>query len=756
MNAHDRRPARGSVAAWMLGAGLCLLPIFAATADTASVPHQTRQYTLRDLGAAKPLRLEGTHGYFTVPFAVRADEVVARARLYLEYTWSPALLEDISHINVLVNDEVAASLPLPKAQAGAVVLTEVDIPAHLVSAYSRLGLELVGHYDRGCEDPAHSSLWASVSNSSRLELSVARVDQADDLNLLPLPFFDRRDAGQLNLPVVFAQPPDFAALNAAATLTSWFGAMAGYRGARFGSQVGSLPQGNAVVLAVGDQALERLGIVLPRGALKGPTIVMLPNPADPARKLLVVSGRDDGELRHAATGLATGSQLLSGSTATIGTLAAVGSRRPYDAPNWLPSDRPVRFGDLVAPDTLGVAGESPDLIRVAFQVPPDLFAWRSQGIPVHLRYRYTPRLLADRSTLNINVNQRFIQALPLQHGDTGWSAKLTGLLPSVVASVAGVPTTTETQRFFVPMFGLPTHNLLQFHYYYDTPKQDSCKRVAVDNTRGNVDPESTIDISGFSHHIRMPDLAAFANAGFPFTRMADLSESAVVLPHDMTRSELDLYLALMGRMGAATGYPAVGVTLVHAEQVALVKSKDLLVIGTGNRQPLLKQWAAALPVTADGTARSARFFDSARRWATEDRRQRADSGRASREMSFTTTGVDGLLLGFESPLATGRSVVLVTGSEDNGAAKVVDALLTPALLGDIQGSSAFIRSGRVESLAAEQTYHVGRLPLATRVRWYFSEHPFSLAALALAGASLAAALLYFALRQRARRRLENA
>ena len=76
----------------------------------------------------------------------------------------------------------------------------------------------------------------------------------------------------------------------------------------------------------------------------------------------------------------------------------------------------------------------------------------------------------------------------------------------------------------------------------------------------------------------MPDLRAFAQAGFPFTRLADLSETAVVLDDRANAAAYSAYLNVLGRLGDATGYPAVGVTVTRAQQASAQAGKDLLVL----------------------------------------------------------------------------------------------------------------------------------------------------------------------------------
>ncbi|NER62536.1 cellulose biosynthesis cyclic di-GMP-binding regulatory protein BcsB, partial [Pseudomonas sp. MAFF212428] len=169
---------------------------------------------LKQLGKNYTMSLRGVESTDTVNFDIRADEVVTGAQLTLQYTYSPALLSDLSQINIMVNDEVAASIPLPKENAGSLQKQVIDIPPYLITEFNRLGVQLIGHYTMQCEDPLHSSLWAKISNDSQLSLQVKPVILPNDLSLLPLPLFDRRDPRALNLPFVFAAAPDNATLEA--------------------------------------------------------------------------------------------------------------------------------------------------------------------------------------------------------------------------------------------------------------------------------------------------------------------------------------------------------------------------------------------------------------------------------------------------------------------------------------------------------------------------------------------------------------
>src|SRR6202007_2474089 len=100
----------------------------------------------------------------------------------------------------------------------------------------------------------------------------------NDLSLLPIPFFDPAAQRSWALPIVFSSSPSFHTLQAAAAITSWFGAFSDVRGVRFPVSIGELPEGNAVVFALRNSELAaRLSLPSQPGAL----IAMRDNPRDP-------------------------------------------------------------------------------------------------------------------------------------------------------------------------------------------------------------------------------------------------------------------------------------------------------------------------------------------------------------------------------------------------------------------------------------------------------------------------------------------
>lgn len=714
---------------------------------TAAAPAEgaPREFNLTQLGLNYAVQLRGVSGTVGIPFSVRADELVTSAALRLNYAYSPSLIPELSHLKVSVNDVLVATLALPREGAGKAQTADITIDRRLVTDFNRINVELVGHYTRECEDPQHSSLWAKIDASSTLRLSVTPLKTASDLAVLPQPFFDRRDVRRANIPFVFGGTPSSTTLEVAGIVSSWFGALAGYRGATFPVSNDALPAGNAVVFATPETAIA--GLTLP--AITGPTVTVVDHPQDATRKLLLVLGRNAGELRSAATALTLNARAFSGSSATIASLQETPARKPYDAPRWIASDRPVQLGELAQPADLNVSGYTPDVVKVNLQMPPDLFTWRSRGIPLDLQYRYTPRVRNDQSTLNLSVDDNFIGSLPLRTANPGDDRWWNPLAIKVMAD----GTASQRREVLLPPLALGSRSQLRMHYYFQ-PAAGNCQTL-LDNVRGAIDPSSTLDISSFPHYMAMPELAAYANSGFPFSRLADLAETAVVLPDQPGTVDTETYLALLGQIGNATGYPALRVAVGRAANVSQWADKDLLVIGDLQNQPLFTQWAERMPLRRKAEAQTfvlGRWIDDNLHLITGTR-QREDLPNTT-QMTVAEDGSDAVLAGFESPLRAGRSVVAVV-SNAASQPSLLNALMTPDLLQRVQGSTAIVRGAQVHSVLTGDSYYVGKLPPLAWLQWNLSRSPLGLAGAAILLALLGAAAAYASLQGVARRRLRN-
>jgi hypothetical protein len=699
-------------------------------------------YTLEELGALSPIELRSVDGHRSMSFSLRKDEVITAASLRLNYAWSPALIPELSHLRVLLNDEQISSLPMPRENSNGHT-SDVTLDPSMFIDFNKLTLNLIAHYTRDCEDPMHSTLWANVSNRSKLDITIRRLKLPNDLALLPAPFFDRLDNGKLELPFVFPAQPNNEVLHAAGVVASWFGALSSYRNAKFPVLLNTLPNGNGVVMVMGSSPPTGLGLP----AISGASLAMIDNPLNAYAKLLVVMGRNAKELDIAAQVLSFGAATLTGGYASVTQMQDIPDRKPYDAPRWTPTDRPVHFAELAKPDELQAEGINPGPIRLNFRIPPDIFSWKSQGVPMDLHYRYTPRPVPDRSTLNINMNNLFVQTLPLASVPGKLEKKVK--LPLFEDGKA-----VSNDLVLIPHQDIYGQNQLQLNYFFDYTKQSVCKDVLLNNERGVIDEKSTIDFSSFPHYTALPNLGFFVNDGFPYTRMADLSETTVVMPDNAAPSELETYLVLMGRMGRATGYPAIRHTVITAAGVEANADKDLILIGTAGNQPLLARWADKMhPLLEKGTHTlrlPGPFERLISRWEDIDLE---DAMHRAGDLITKGDGGLGALVAFESPLKSGRSVVAFTGDNDEQIGALAVSMADPKISPHFQGDLVLQSGKRIEGFQMGPTYYVGSLPWLTALRWHLSRQPLLMIVFIALAALMVAAIAFRYLRKRVEQRL---
>lgn len=705
---------------------------------------RTVSLTFKQMGAWSALKLRGVDGSQALSFPIRADEAVVAAKLRLAYDYSPALLPDLSHLRILLNERVVSVEPLP-ANKSVGNLREINLDPRLFNEMNELRFNLIGHYTRQCEDPFHSSLWLTLSDLGRLELTLAPVAVANDLRRLPAPFLDARDTQQLKLPFVFASTPSFGALRAAGMVASWFGMHAGSRGAQFPVSLNALPDGNAVVFLQGGDSIGGL-----RGT-PGSTVSIVPHPANPQAKLLVVSGSNEEELARAAHAIALASPALAGQSVTVAKDTIPAPRKPYDAPAWVPLDRPVRVGELARANELRVQGYYPGVVRLNYRVAPDVFAWHTAGVPLDLKYRATRLPQHHNSSLGVSVNSSFIDTIALNER-TGRESSLDTLL----ATGAANPSVSRAS-LFLPPYAVGGRDQLQLAYAFDVIKAGECKDLPPDNLQASIDPESTLDFSRFPHYAVLPNLAYFSSLGFPFTRLADLSETAVVLPERPTVEEMGLYMTLMGRMGEATGYPSLRHAVIAPVEVDKMAARDLIVIGSSGNQSLMAKWADHLPMVQVNGERRVRAPEKTwipgYRW---DQQEDVPRPSASGNLSLVGNGNLAAVMGFESPLQPARSVVFLYADRAADLRKIGDALTDPERVGQIQGDLAIVDDTNVNFARVGKTYEIGSLPLLSKLRWLLADHPLLFGFVALLVCVLLAVLAYRALRGLASKRAKKA
>ena len=660
-------------------------------------------------GAATSVRLTGLAKQQIFDFGLRADDVVSRAELQLAFTASASVLPKVSQLNVYLNGALQQSVPLTKETIGRSAGISIPLNSRQIESTNRLTLEFIGQVEGVCQNPAAETLWLDIGQGSRVVLTKERIRLANDLAKFPAPFVDTLSGAPTILPMVFAGTPSSTVKTAAAIAAGAVGERTAWRGADFPVYVNALPgEGHFIVFATNDARPDFLRDLPPA---EGPEIRMADAPQSLADKMLIITGRDEADLVVAARTLAKKDSVMIGERVRVKETAVPEPRKAYDAPNWINTDVKLPLTSLASyPGQLSSAGHALPPVHLPLRLVPDLFMVSDAEVSLDVSYRASKPVPGETAQFRAFLNSRLIDS------DNGVAADGSGRrqiqLPGYYGALEGTPDGT---------LALSALNDLSFIVGYERITEggspDNCKSVMLLTHRLEIEPVSTIEINGLYHHAVLPDLRRFTQSGWPFTKYADLSQTAVLTAPDAAPDEITTMLNTVARMSAVTGAAPLRVTVTDNPADPQAADKDLLIVG---RLPTLitdidKESAAALTKTVlDGVG--------AKKGAP-----RAPEG------SVIAEGMTALVAG-ESPLKRGRSVVALL-TEGPGAAEALNRrLVNPAELGAVTGGTAFVLPNETIGFAPAKTYAVGNLPWYHQVWMKLSDRPGWLAFAAILSA----------------------
>jgi cellulose synthase (UDP-forming) len=652
-------------------------------------------HTIADLagfGNLKPSLLHGTQSNASVRFVLSDSQVVTSATLNLQYRLAPQLVEQSTRLNVLVNGIQAASISLLHSSDNHTDQeASVTLPAEFLLTENTMEFQLAGVCASECTS---QNVITYVDPNSQLEFYGSRLALASDLALLPAPFLDRTKQTP-SVSFAFLAAPDSSTLRAAGILASWFGVITDYQGVSFTATIGAIPEENAVIVGPVSAMPPALGLV----SVTGPTIAVCTNPSDPYSKLLVVTGMNEGQVIQAATALALGRVKASGDITKVEPFDEPAARVPDDAPRWASGDQDATLGDLFAGDQLRFKGFISQ--NLFFRVAPDIYFGNRGSIRMRLNFRLDGMAPQQRTELRIYLNTMPVATIPIISDGT----------PIQHASVA------------LPITALKPYSNALLVSWEAVGWADSSAEPALQFMRN-----SSIDLGGSSHFLDMPKLERFAEAGYPFTRYADLSKSAVVLADNHAAGLLAEYLDLMGFSGAQTGYPAVGITIASPSEMESIKGKDLILLARYSDGQILKPLGAVLPVTVNQN--SVRLSGTDDLWMRVRRSTWNPQGRTRQsieDLLEADPGPAGLIAGFESPFEAGRSAVAILSQDDAAAAVMGSQISGVQRKGAIYGSISVFYNDRFESLyLTRDAYQNGTLPRYQALNLWFVRQIFLL------------------------------
>jgi cellulose synthase (UDP-forming) len=463
---------------------------------------------------------------------------------------------------------------------------------------------------------------------------------------------------------------------------------------------------------------------------------MIDHPAHPESnvKLLVIEGRNLPELRLAVESLAARNDKLVGPEVRLRAPPPQPAAPPYSAPRWVPSGRPVRFAAYPAGSVFTHEGSTPGTLSVRFRVAPDLWIWPAEFVDLDLGWTEHLPAGATPPRLDVEMNGYFLATLPS---------------PSSTGDTSG------RVRLRIPREHMRAFNQMLVHVHY--PEADPCAAPAggsgrSDSARVAIARDSVLHVERFGHFSSVNDVLLFAFDGFPFTRVPDLGETAVVVPEQPAPAEMSMVLSVFGRLAQVTGRIATRATFVGAKDARdQLRDKDLLIVGGTRDNAVLARWRNDLPIAVDGDhphiqrRMDASFFvDLLGGLGPLEDLSRAKEVLSHHENVAAMTAI-------ESPLSKGRTAVVVT-ARDPSTLPHLGAFLGYAESRALTGDLLVVSGGDRWLFRIGTAIGRGQLDDWTRLRWFLATHWVALLPVLLAGVWLLAlrSQRYFARRMRAR------
>jgi hypothetical protein len=328
---------------------------------------------------------------------------------------------------------------------------------------------------------------------------------------------------------------------------------------------------------------------------------------------------------------------------------------------------------------------------------------------------------AGDSRIFIDLNQRVVGEVPMEPKLKVLSRLKEWLFPGNADD--------RVSPVILPGYQLFSANRLDFKFDLRATQGADCDTLEWSDRTG-IDPDSLIDLTRVAHFAAFPNLALFANSGFPFTRLADLSDTAFVLPEAPTIDEVQAFLNLLGKIADATGLPATRYAVVSAEHIDTVADRNLIVLGLDSSQPLLRQWESYNSVhitSTDVTTAPKRNFLQ-RLIQPFDPRAPYYQGSAV-ELAKASLGKPySYMSSFWSPLDINRIVVMVGANQGAALVDLTRQMEEPDFTAKIQGDFFFSADGKGEFYTSGRRKFVGELPIWWKIQWLAGS--FGLAAFA--------------------------
>jgi hypothetical protein len=311
------------------------------------------------------------------------------------------------------------------------------------------------------------------------------------------------------------------------------------------------------------------------------------------------------------------------------------------------------------------------------------------------------------------------------------------------SSVRSIPL-TESSGTFVEGYkiNIPTYlfrpgaNVIEFSPSLHVTGQ-VCDLIQPDNLFLTLYENSTFQFPAMPHLVEMPRLDLFIYNGFPLTRWPDGHEATILLAERDDRV-LSAALNLLGLISQKNGFPLFNLRMSYEPRAA----GEGIAIGALAKLPEALRKAA--PLATDGST-SIVPYPVIRSWQEE-------VSIAYSTQTGTLGPGRGLLMQFQSPFESGRTMMIFTARDNADLLSVSRELFEPVVQGQTRGNITLIELAtpepKVSALDSGPRYMTGKAGTVMVIESLLYTRPYLHYAVLVAALALLSVAVYALLRRR--------
>ncbi|NPA94676.1 MAG: cellulose biosynthesis cyclic di-GMP-binding regulatory protein BcsB [Thermodesulfobacteria bacterium] len=687
---------------------------------------------------------------------------VREAVLKFNYVSSTALLPYKSRLVVSVD-----GIPLSQAtlgQDGAEKEMVITVPGKMLApGYHTLEFRVAQHSERQCEDPFAPELW------TMLRLGDAKIDI--DYSLRPIPLRLSAIPRFIEDPKLFPNGHvnlvlgslDAETLQAAAIVAGGIGARFKYRPVHISVSQEVMANTDNIIIGTVDEVKRSK---VPRETLEGGPRITIDHvcsqresdspgqQCDSAKKdarfaLITISGSNQEELRRAATAFSSMNFPFPQGSSMVVEGVDFPRLKAYSRAGLLEPGVAVPFGSLGFSTHIfkGMGGPP---AKFEFSLPPDLYIEPNQYAELYLHFGFSAALRQD-SSLKLDLNGKPVASIHLDDMNGAFYERYKILIPTYLFR--------------------PGKNVISFHAVLMPLEMKRCELFQDMNLFLTLFDDSMISFPEMAHWGKMPEIGYFFDSGFPFSRIATCEGAAFFLA-DRSLSEVALAMNISAYLGQVNGIAPVDIGFVF--DVNEAKGKDIIALGDISKMPLALVKNGPLVISKDyAQVRYPLFVEFSQKsgkglWQKIEEKFARGPGydshgsrvkKSTVKMKGVTIQSDtAIIMEFESPLESGRTVLLFTGGSEKAFSHSARMLWSGRLKGMAHGDLVMFSADNpqdIYSLNIGPSYYTGKLSQKDRVDFLLRSYPWLFYGILASCFVVMAIIIAAYLRWRKKKRLAN-